>query len=80
MSKSTHVISELLKLGIKDKATLARIAACNVSIVEGVLQEKGIDEASIKADEFFAGLTPQQEYDQHIKKRKEALEKYGEIE
>lgn len=37
------------------------------------------DEAEYKPD-IFNGLSPAQEYDQHIKKRNEARDKFGEIE
>lgn len=73
---------------LKDKgfsqAQIARELGCHKSticvLLGGNFDVEQWEAERIAAAEFFGDLTPQQEYCEHIKKRNEAREKFGEIE
>ena len=73
---------------LKDKglsqAQIARELGCHSSTVcrhlGGNFDIEQWEAERLAAAEFFGGMTPQQEYCEHIKKRNEARDKFGEIE
>lgn len=76
-------IQKMLDRGMS-RAQISREIKCsksNVSKYVGTACDTEQWEAERKAAvEFFGEMTPQQEYSEHIKKRNEARDKFGEIE
>lgn len=84
---TNHVLSakiQKLKDSGMSQVQISREVGCSPSTVCILLggnfdieQWEAERESAVK---FFGGLTPKQEYEQHIKKRNEARDKFGDIE
>ena len=65
--------AQIARVLIYSKSTICRLLGGNFDVEQWEAEHKA-------AVEFFGDMTPQQEYSEHIKKRNEARDKFGEIE